>query len=78
MREKSHWNSQNIRARDPVLLGLCQQSELNLVVARARKAAEKAGEKIAETPADAYPEPTPEPEEPFGGRPDLSAFKLPD
>jgi hypothetical protein len=48
VRERSHWNSPNIRPRDPVLLGLCSQSDLNAVVERARKAAEKAGKPIPE------------------------------
>jgi len=29
VREKSHWNSPNIKPRDPVILGLCSQSDLN-------------------------------------------------
>jgi len=41
IRERTHWNSPNIRPRDPVLLGLCSQSELNAEVAKARKAAGK-------------------------------------
>jgi hypothetical protein len=37
VRDRSHWNSPNLRPRDPVLLGLCTQSDLNATVARARK-----------------------------------------
>ena len=37
VRDRTHWNSANIKARDPVLLGLCTQSELNDVVAKARQ-----------------------------------------
>jgi hypothetical protein len=48
VRERSHWNSPNIRPRDPVLLGLCSQSDLNAVVERARRAAEKAGTPLPE------------------------------
>ena len=48
MRDRSHWNSPNIRPRDPVLLGLCSQSDLNALVAKARRAAEKAGIAIPE------------------------------
>ncbi len=33
--DRSHWNSVNIKPRDPVLLGLCSQTDLNAVVARA-------------------------------------------
>ena len=53
VRDRSHWNSPNIRPRDPVLLGLCQQIELNSAVERARKAAARAGKPIPE------PEPIP-------------------
>ncbi|KCZ91780.1 DUF1013 domain-containing protein [Hyphomonas johnsonii] len=35
VRDKSHWNSQNIRPVDPVTLGLCSQIELDDVIARA-------------------------------------------
>ncbi len=33
VRGKSHWNSSNIRPRDPVLLGLCTQTHLDGAVA---------------------------------------------
>ena len=39
IRERSHWNIQNIQAKDPVTLGLCSQRELDAVVARAAKKA---------------------------------------
>ncbi len=32
IRERTHWNTQNIKPRDPVLLGLCTQTELNAAV----------------------------------------------
>jgi hypothetical protein len=48
VRDRSHWNSPNIRPRDPVLLGLCGQGELNAAVERARRAAERAGKPIPE------------------------------
>ena len=44
--ERTHWNSPNIRPRDPVLLGLCGQGELNAVVERARQQAAKSGQPI--------------------------------
>ena len=40
IRERTHWNIQNIQTKDPVTLGLCSQRELDAVVA---KAAKKAG-----------------------------------
>jgi hypothetical protein len=61
IRERSHWNATNIKAVDPVTLGLCSQLELDLAVTRANvkreralKRAAKAGETlkpIAETTA---------------------------
>ncbi len=35
VRERTHWNSANIRPRDPVALGLCLQTDLNEALARA-------------------------------------------
>lgn len=35
IRDKSFWNTQNIRPRDPVLLGLCTQTDLHTMLARA-------------------------------------------
>jgi hypothetical protein len=35
IRDRGHWNSQNIKAVDPVTLGLCSQIELDFVVNRA-------------------------------------------
>ncbi|MHA6332426.1 DUF1013 domain-containing protein [Qipengyuania sp. CAU 1752] len=40
IRERTHWNIQNIQPKDPVTLGLCSQRELDSIVA---KAAKKAG-----------------------------------
>ncbi len=59
VRDRSHWNSQNIRPRDPVLLGLCNQGDLNAAVVKARRAAERAGITL---PAPVEIEHTPEPE----------------
>src|SRR5262249_27349153 len=65
IRERSHWNAANIKAVDPVTLGLCSQLELDLAVARvaakherAQKRAAKKGsslKSIAETTAPADP-----------------------
>jgi len=40
VRERTHWNIQNIQPKDPVTLGLCSQRELDAIVS---KAARKAG-----------------------------------
>ncbi len=37
IRDRTHWNSSKIRPRDPVLLGLCQQSDLAASVEKAVK-----------------------------------------
>jgi hypothetical protein len=42
VRDRSHWNFPNLRPRDPVLLGLCTQTDLNNTVLKARRALEKA------------------------------------
>lgn len=44
IRERTHWNIQNIAPIDPVALGLCKQSELDLAVQQAaRKRAAEGG-----------------------------------
>ncbi len=68
IRERAHWNSTNIKAVDPVTLGLCSQIELDFIVLRAarRKPSTRAVKKaetlkpVEETtgnmaPADAAP-----------------------
>jgi len=35
VREHTHWNAANIKPRDPVLLGLCKQGDLNAAIAKA-------------------------------------------
>ena len=35
VRDRQHWNSANIKPRDPVILGLCSQTDLNAMVAAA-------------------------------------------
>ena len=41
VRSRTHWNTSNIQARDPVLLGICTQGELEEQLARARRRAER-------------------------------------
>ncbi len=36
IRDRSHWNMSNIRQRDPVLLGICSQVELDRAIEHAR------------------------------------------
>ncbi|WP_371155102.1 DUF1013 domain-containing protein [Jannaschia sp. 2305UL9-9] len=47
IRERTHWNIQNIQPIDPVALGLCKQSELDAAVQKA--AAKKAAEGVVMT-----------------------------
>jgi len=42
IRSRSHSNTPNIKPRDPVLLGICTQGELENEVAKARREAERA------------------------------------
>jgi hypothetical protein len=55
IRDRTHWNIQNIVAKDPVTLGLCSQRELDAAVAKAAKRAgheEDPAEAVAETRDD--------------------------
>jgi hypothetical protein len=45
VRDRSHWNTTNIRARNPVALGLCSQADLDAALTRANR-----GKPPAETP----------------------------
>lgn len=51
VRTKEHWNTPNIKPKDPVLLGLCSQAEMDRVYAAALKKA-KVMEKNAPTSSD--------------------------
>lgn len=46
IRERSHWNAANIKAVDPVTLGLCSQLELDLAVERAAQKKERQMAKV--------------------------------
>ncbi len=50
VRERSHWNSANIKPRDPVILGLCKQSDLNEAVAQANDRLLKEGRQVPPPP----------------------------
>ena len=41
IKTRSHWNMNNIKPRDPVLLGLCSQTDLDKVLERYRVAGEE-------------------------------------
>lgn len=48
IRNRSHWNSSNLKPRDPVLLGICSQVDLNKAVERSKF--DKGGKENAESP----------------------------
>jgi hypothetical protein len=51
VRERSHWNSANIKPRDPVILGLCSQTDLNAMVSAANERLVREGHAVPEPPA---------------------------
>src|ERR1700754_2270048 len=55
IRERSHWNATNIKAVDPVTLGLCTQLELDLAVTRANVRRERAAKRAGKTGATLKP-----------------------
>ncbi|MBW4093650.1 MAG: DUF1013 domain-containing protein [Proteobacteria bacterium] len=50
VRERSHWNSANIKPRDPVILGLCTQTDLNAAIALANERLEREGKAVPPPP----------------------------
>lgn len=50
IRDKTHWNSQQLTARDPVGLGLCTSADLEKVVVIARGRAARAGIALPQNP----------------------------
>jgi len=55
IRERTHWNATNIKAVDPVTLGLCSQLELDLAVTRATQKRERAEKRAAKAGAKLKP-----------------------
>jgi uncharacterized protein len=66
IRERSHWNATNLKAVDPVTLGLCSQLELDMAVERAAVKRERAMNRatkagaVLKPAADAAPPPAPD------------------
>ena len=50
VRERTHWNSANIKPRDPVILGSCSQTDLNAAVALANERLEREGRTVPVPP----------------------------
>ena len=47
VREREHWNSQNISPHDPVLLGICSESELVQELQKAQKRQEREAKRVS-------------------------------
>jgi hypothetical protein len=71
IRERSHWNIQNIKPQDPVGLGLCKQIELDDAVRQAAARRDKAAAATA-APEVAEEAPAGEDEAPTGSAPEES------
>jgi len=50
VRDRTHWNSANIKPRDPVILGLCSQGDLNGAVSLANERLEREGRTVPQPP----------------------------
>ena len=50
VRDRSHWNSANIKPRDPVILGLCSQTDLNAMVNQANDRLVREGHAVPPPP----------------------------
>ncbi len=53
VRDRSHWNSANIKPRDPVILGLCTQTDLNALVTQANDRLHRDGHAVPQPPMPA-------------------------
>lgn len=68
IRDRSHWNIQNIQPKDPVTLGLCSQRELDTAVAKAAKRAAASAPAVAPEEAAADTEAPTTPVDPRGDK----------
>ena len=50
VRDRTHWNSANIKPRDPVILGLCSQTDLNAAVQQANDKLSREGQAVPAPP----------------------------
>ena len=51
VRDRTHWNSANIKPRDPVILGLCSQTDLNAAVNQANDRLIRDGQAVPAPPS---------------------------
>lgn len=50
VRDRTHWNSPNIKPRDPVILGLCSQTDLHNMVEAANERLKRDGQEVPPPP----------------------------
>ena len=50
VRDRTHWNSSNIKPRDPVILGLCSQTDLNAAINQANDRLSREGRTVPPLP----------------------------
>ena len=50
VRDRTHWNSSNIKPRDPVILGLCSQTDLNAAINQANERLAREGRSVPQQP----------------------------
>ena len=50
VRERTHWNSANIKPRDPVILGLCSQTDLNAAITQSNDRLARDGHAVPPPP----------------------------
>ena len=55
VRSRSHWNSANIKPKDPVLLGLCSQGDLNAMIQQSNDRLIREGRAVPPPPAPVMP-----------------------
>ena len=51
VRDRTHWNSSNIKPRDPVILGLCSQADLHAMVTASNERLTREGHAVPPPPA---------------------------
>lgn len=54
VRDRQHWNSANIKPRDPVILGLCSQTDLNASVQSANERLTREGQAVPVSIPDSF------------------------
>jgi hypothetical protein len=50
VRDRTHWNSSNIKPRDPVILGLCSQADLHAMVSASNERLTREGHAVPPPP----------------------------